>query len=103
LPSEAMSDVLGIDVPKITDWLVANVPDVVAPLEFRVIAGGHSNLTYAVVDAAGRKLVVRRPPLGARLASAHDMGREHRIISGLQSSDVPVPPALAYCDDPSVS
>jgi aminoglycoside phosphotransferase (APT) family kinase protein len=46
---------------------------------------------------------VRRPPLGHVLASAHDMGREHRIISGLQASAVPVAPALGYCDDPSVN
>ena len=60
------------------------------PLAFERISGGRSNLTYAVADAAGGRWALRRPPLGKRLASAHDMGREHRIISALQDTDVPV-------------
>jgi aminoglycoside phosphotransferase (APT) family kinase protein len=67
------------------------------------IAGGHSNLTFAVTDANGNRFVLRRPPLGHRLASAHDMGREHRIIAALAASDVPVAPALGFCDDPAVN
>jgi aminoglycoside phosphotransferase (APT) family kinase protein len=99
----AEHDVAGIDVPAVTAWLADHVPGVVAPLRFEIIAGGHSNLTYRVDDAAGRRLVLRRPPLGHVLASAHDMGREHRIIAGLQDSAVPVPPALGYCDDAGVT
>ena len=69
-----------------------------------MIAGGHSNLTYAVTDAAGSKFVLRRPPLGHVLASAHDMGREHRIMSGLQDSAVSrCPGAIGFCDDPDVN
>ena len=63
-----------------------------APLAFELIAGGHSNLTYRVTDATGRRFVLRRPPLGQVLATAHDMGREHRIISALGHTGVPVPP-----------
>src|SRR3712207_769832 len=73
------------------------------PLTFSLIAGGHSNLTYRVDDAAGGAYVLRRPPLGHVLATAHDMGREHRIISALGPTPVPVAPALAYCDDPEVN
>ena len=96
-------DVAGIDVPAVTGWLMDHVPGVVAPLQFEIIAGGHSNLTYRVVDAGGMRIVLRRPPLGHVLASAHDMGREHRVIAGLQTSAVPVPPALGYCPDPDVT
>jgi len=93
----------GIAPGPVTDWLVAHVAGVRPPLEFALIAGGHSNLTYRVSDAAGRKLVLRRPPLGAVLATAHDMGREHRIIAALAGTGVPVPPALGLCSDPAVN
>jgi aminoglycoside phosphotransferase (APT) family kinase protein len=98
-----MSDVPGINVPAVTDWLHTHVPGAAGPFTFDAIAGGHSNLTYRVTGADGARFVLRRPPLGHVLASAHDMGREHRIISGLQSSAVPVAPALGFCDDPSVN
>lgn len=87
----------------VESWLVANIAGAVAPFSYVQIAGGHSNLTFAVTDAAGNKYVLRRPPLGHRLASAHDMGREHRIIAALAASDVPVAPALGFCDDPAVN
>ena len=93
----------GINVSGVTDWLVRTVPGASAPFTFEMIAGGHSNLTYKVTDAAGHRYVLRRPPLGHVLASAHDMGREFRIISGLRDSAVPVAPALGFCDDPSVN
>ncbi|MFM7095338.1 MAG: phosphotransferase family protein [Actinomycetota bacterium] len=89
--------------PAVLAWLEANIAGAKAPFSFTVIAGGHSNLTYGVVDANGRKYVLRRPPLGHVLASAHDMGREHRIISALSKSNVPVAPALGFCDDPAVN
>lgn len=87
----------------VESWLVANIAGAVAPFSYVQIAGGHSNLTFAVTDAAGNRYVLRRPPLGHRLASAHDMGREHRIIAALAASDVPVAPALGFCDDPAVN
>jgi len=95
--------VAGIDLPAVSAWLVEHVGGAVAPFRFDVIAGGHSNLTYRVTGADGTRFVLRRPPLGHVLASAHDMGREHRIISGLQQSAVPVAPALGFCDDPAVN
>ena len=96
-------NVAGIDAGNVTAWLVEHVDGAVAPFRFEIIAGGHSNLTYLVIAADGRRLVLRRPPLGHVLASAHDMGREHRIIAGLQGSGVPVPPALGLCADDAVN
>jgi aminoglycoside phosphotransferase (APT) family kinase protein len=98
-----MNDVPGIDVEPVTQWLEANVAGARGPFTFEIIAGGHSNLTYRVGGADGSTMVLRRPPLGHRLASAHDMSREHRIIAGLQGSAVPVAPALGLCTDESVN
>ena len=98
-----MSEVPGIDIPKVTQWLERHVAGAQGPFTFDVIAGGHSNLTFRVTGANGARYVLRRPPLGHVLASAHDMGREHRIISGLSHTSVPVAPALGFCDDVSVN
>ena len=95
--------VKGIDEAKVTPWLEANVAGLVGPVTYDLIAGGHSNLTYKVTDAAGGAFVLRRPPLGQVLATAHDMGREHRIISALGPTAVPVAPALGFCEDVSVN
>jgi aminoglycoside phosphotransferase (APT) family kinase protein len=92
-----------VDVPKVTAWFEANVPGAVGPLEFDLIAGGHSNLTFGVKDAVGHHYVLRRPPLRQVLATAHDMGREHKIISALGPTDVPVAPALGLCTDEAVN
>ena len=96
-------EVPGVDVPRVTAWLEANVDGAHGPFDFDVIAGGHSNLTFRVTGADGSRYVVRRPPLGHVLASAHDMGREHRIIAALQRTPVPVAPALGFCADPAVN
>jgi aminoglycoside phosphotransferase (APT) family kinase protein len=93
----------GVDAARVVPWLEANVKGFTGPAEFTLIAGGHSNLTYGVTDANGTKYVLRRPPLGHVLESAHDMGREHKIIAALGPTDVPVPPALAYCTDIEVN
>ena len=89
--------------PNVEAWLVANISGATAPFAYTQIAGGHSNLTFKVDDAAGHSYVLRRPPLGHRLASAHDMSREHRIIAGLANSNVPVAPALGLCTDTEVN
>lgn len=93
----------GIHLPRVSAWLEANVAGAHGPFAFTLIAGGHSNLTYRVEGADGAEFVLRRPPLGHLLASAHDMGREHRIIAALASTDVPVAPAVGFCDDPEVN
>jgi aminoglycoside phosphotransferase (APT) family kinase protein len=93
----------GIDAGPVTAWFEAHAPAVTPPLAFRLIAGGRSNLTYRVDDQAGHSWVLRRPPLGQVLATAHDMGREHTIISALAPTDVPVAPAVGLSADDSVN
>ena len=93
----------GIDADLVTRWISTNVANTEAPFKFEFIAGGHSNLTFRVTDSRGREMVLRRPPLSHGLASAHDMSREHRIISALSGSAVPVAPALGLCIDPEVT
>ena len=94
----------GIDDPdRVGAWIADHVTGTVAPFTFELIAGGRSNLTFKLVDAAGRRIVLRRPPLGHVLATAHDMAREHRLISAVGLTDVPVPPALGLCTDETVN
>ncbi|HKE76398.1 MAG TPA: phosphotransferase family protein [Acidimicrobiales bacterium] len=93
----------GIDAANVTRWFLDHAEDVEPPLSFDLIAGGRSNLTFRVDDAAGRAWVLRRPPLGQVLATAHDMGREHKIISALAPTDVPVAPTIGLCTDEDVN
>jgi len=93
----------GIRDETVSEWMAQHVAGARPPFAFRMITGGHSNLTYAVTDAVGGRYVLRRPPLGAVLATAHDMGREHWIISAVAQTPVPVPRALALCLDESVN
>jgi aminoglycoside phosphotransferase (APT) family kinase protein len=93
----------GIDVARVTAWMVANVPGVVPPLRFELVSGGRSNLTYRVEDASGGAYALRRPPTSHVLPTAHDMAREHRILSALGPTAVPVPRVYGLCEDPSVS
>jgi len=95
--------VQGIDVAKVSRWLADNVAGARAPFSFQLIAGGRSNLTFLVTDDNGIRYVLRRPPLGHVLATAHDMAREHRIISAVGQTNVPVPATLGLCTDESVN
>jgi aminoglycoside phosphotransferase (APT) family kinase protein len=97
------TEVTGVDVGRVTAWFEGHAPGVVPPLTFELIAGGHSNLTYRVTDSTGHRWVLRRPPTGQVLATAHDMEREHRIISALAPTDVPVAPVVGLCTDPAVN
>ncbi|MFI1971076.1 acyl-CoA dehydrogenase [Streptomyces cinnamoneus] len=93
----------GLDLRRLRDHLGRARPGLVeGPLTAEVIAGGRSNLTYAVTDGTGRRWVVRRPPLGHVLATAHDMGREYRVISALRDTAVPVPGTVLLCEDAEV-
>ncbi len=100
---EEQSRIRGINLENVTRWFERHIEGAKTPLEFTLIAGGHSNLTFKVADAAGAEFVLRRPPLSHVLASAHDMGREHRIISALWPTAVPVPQPLGFCPDPEVN
>jgi aminoglycoside phosphotransferase (APT) family kinase protein len=93
----------GIDPAGIEAWFAADVPGARLPLRFERISGGHSNLTYRVLDAGGRRWALRRPPLGKRLGSAHDMAREHKVVAALGPTPVPTPPVVGLCEDESVN
>jgi aminoglycoside phosphotransferase (APT) family kinase protein len=104
----------GLDLTALAAYLAAHRPELApGPLTASLVAGGRSNLTYVVRSApAGHsdqeqpggtvEYVLRRPPLGHVLATAHDMGREFRVISALAASPVPVPQPLLLCTDPDV-
>ncbi|NQD39801.1 phosphotransferase family protein [Glutamicibacter halophytocola] len=91
----------GLDLQALADWLPGAVEGAGTGLGATLIAGGKSNLTYALSDG-DKEWILRRPPLGHVLATAHDMAREYRIISALADTGVPVPRAYAFCEDQQV-
>lgn len=96
-------DTPGYDRPSVEAWIEATIDGLVSPFRWTRLEGGHSNLTFLLVDGNGRRVVIRRPPQGELLPKAHDMKREFTIISGLGSTQVPVATALALCEDTSVT
>ncbi len=98
-----MNTTPGIRKNEVRKWLDAHVDGVSGDLEYHQIIGGHSNLTYTVLENSGRKWVLRRPPMGHVLATAHDMSREYRVIKALADSGVPVPKAVGLCEDPEIN
>jgi aminoglycoside phosphotransferase (APT) family kinase protein len=93
------------DPPRLVRWMASaelhGVDDLGDLHAVQLIAGGRSNLTYRL-DFSGGQLVLRRPPLGHVLPTAHDMSREYRVLTALRGTDVPVPYAVAICADPDV-
>lgn len=88
----------GLDLDTFGPWLETECPGLLpGALEASRITGGKSNLTYTVTNGE-HSLVVRRPPLGHVLATAHDMSREYRVITALVSTSVPVPRTYALCE-----
>ena len=89
------------DVPSVDAWLRAQtvLPDGLP--EVRQFSGGASNLTY-LLRYEDRDLILRRPPVGTKAKSAHDMGREYRIQAGLAPVFPYVPKMIAYCNDAAV-
>ena len=94
--------VVGLDAAAVAAWLAEDA-GLREPVAFARIGQGQSNLTFLATDADGRRVVLRRPPLGDLLASAHDVAREHRILSALAGTGVPIPPVVAFTDDPAVT
>ncbi|HEX6389757.1 MAG TPA: phosphotransferase family protein [Solirubrobacteraceae bacterium] len=92
----------GLDIERLTQWLPAHVDGLRAPLRFARIGDGQSNLTF-LVEGGERSVVLRRPPLGETLESAHDMQRERRVLSALAGAGVTVPRPLASCEDAAVT
>ena len=89
----------GLDLSRLAEYLAAKAPGLLdEPLSAELIAGGRSNLTYIL----NHVFVLRRPPLGHVLATAHDMAREFRVLSALGPTAVPVPETLLLCEDDSV-
>lgn len=93
----------GIEPEPVARFLAEHVPGADAgPLAFELIAGGRSNLTYRVRGPRG-PWILRRPPLGHVLPTAHDMAREHRVLSALAGTALPVPRPFALCEDAAVT
>jgi aminoglycoside phosphotransferase (APT) family kinase protein len=93
----------GVDADRLTAWLADRV-DVAPPLRYSLIPAGGSNLTVRVDDDAGHTWALRRPPVTAVLATAHDVEREWRILDALgRDGTVPVPAVVAHCDDDAVT
>lgn len=92
----------GLRLAPLQAWLADHGVPLEGAVTPTLLAGGRSNVSYLLTDATGRSVVVRRPPLGHVLPSAHDMGREYRVLSGLNRVDFPTPTALASCEDESV-
>jgi aminoglycoside phosphotransferase (APT) family kinase protein len=92
----------GVDPYRLRAYLDEHRPGMVrGHLRVSLIAGGRSNLTYVITDGTG-EWVLRRPPLGHVLPTAHDMGREYRVISALADQPVPVPRAYLLCTDAEI-
>lgn len=89
------------DVPALQTFLRNTIAGADGPLTVEQFPGGHSNLTY-LLKFGDRELVLRRPPFGSSVKSAHDMGREFKVLSRLHPVYAPAPRPLAYCEDESV-
>ena len=92
----------GIDLDALAEWFAEQVPRFQPPFTADQIAGGRSNITVRLTDAVGNDCIIRRPPLHSVLATAHDVGREYRVIHALGPTDVPVPEAFGNCTDDGV-
>ena len=90
-----------LDVARLQDYLATHLPEAAGPLAVEQFPHGHSNLTY-LIRSGEREWVLRRPPFGNRVKTAHDMGREYRILSKLCHVYPPAPRPVLYCDDESI-
>ena len=90
-----------LNLAALESFLRGHFPDERGPLEVKQFPSGHSNLTYSV-RFGSREFVLRRPPFGSKVKSAHDMGREFRVLSKLHAAYPPAPQVFLYCDDTSV-
>mgnify|MGYP006267359185 FL=1 len=91
-----------LDLDRVLAWLDGAGIPLAPPVQARLLAGGRSNLTFALDSADSTSVVVRRPPLGHVLPSAHDMGREHRMLTRLHARGFAVPAPIALCEDTTV-
>ncbi|MEJ6494273.1 MAG: phosphotransferase family protein [Actinomycetes bacterium] len=98
------TDPPGLKLDSLLQWMSSNISGVddSARLQTTLLAGGRSNISYKLTDASGSSWVLRRPPLGHIMPSAHDMGREFRVLSGLNSVSFPTPKAQGICADEEI-
>lgn len=89
------------NLERLDAWMAAHVPGYQGPVVAHPLQGGQSNPTFRLTAASG-DYVLRRKPLGALLASAHQVDREFRVLKALASTDVPVPHVYALCQDDDV-
>jgi aminoglycoside phosphotransferase (APT) family kinase protein len=90
-----------LNLSALEPYLLSRLPSATGPLAVEQFPSGHSNLTY-LVRLGDREMVLRRPPFGSKVKSAHDMGREYRVLAKLHATYPPAPEVLLYCDDLSV-
>lgn len=90
-----------LSLPQLSAYLSQHIDGLAAVDTVKQFPSGFSNLTYLLV-AGSRELVLRRPPVGANIKSAHDMSREYRMLSALFGTSVKVPKPLVYCEDEAV-
>src|SRR5262252_1953268 len=90
-----------INVTALEPFLLERLHGVAGPLVVSQYPSGHSNLTY-LITWGNREFVLRRPPFGSKVKTAHDMGRESRVLSKLHSAYRPAPKVLLYCEDESI-
>ena len=98
-----MTASVGLDPATVEPWILGLDLGAEAPLRFTHVGNGKSNVTCLVEDAGGARWVLRRPPVGRLLATAHDVAREHRVLSALGPTDVPTPAVIGFTDDPAVT
>ena len=87
-----------LDLSRLETFLRDHFPESARPLSIEQFPSGHSNLTY-LLHLGPREIVLRRPPFGSKVKSAHDMGREYRVLSKLHRAYPSAPKALLYCED----
>ena len=90
-----------LNVTALEPYLRNHFPSEAGALQVRQFPAGHSNLTYSL-QLGNKEFVLRRPPFGSKVKSAHDMSREFRVLSKLHSVYSPAPKVLLYCDDDSI-
>lgn len=101
-PQPVAGPLPGLRLAAVTRWLAERLP-LEPPVSATLIAGGRSNLTYRLIDARGRRWALRRPPAGALLSTAHDMGREWTVLTAVATTPVPAPTPAVLCTDEEVT
>src|SRR5215471_5890311 len=89
-----------LDVARLEPYLRSHFPELAGPLLVRQFPSGHSNLTYSVT-LGPKEMVLRRPPFGSKVKTAHDMGREYHVLDKLHAA-YPAPKPLLHCSDESI-